>query len=243
VTVGSRGKDSRWLTGCLSRWTIRRIRFMLMTGAQSAMMAAISQERMCFSMVMLRKFLYGVLVLLLVLQVACGNLAPEGTKQSSTAPASTGTTRPTPTMTTAPSQPGNGLDDRLSGSWTNEPTRVSVLVDQLGQPVGSVPVGDWYFFDGKGRYVRVARFITFAVGGIHVEEGRYQTENGTVLLFDRMESFFPDSGSPQKARYREATTEMVLIHYRPAVENSIDVLYMKSGTDGAEVPFRRCVEK
>lgn len=189
----------------------------------------------------LRKILATALVLLLVVQVACGSQTPAGTTQTSTA-TSTGTAAPTTTVTSGPTQSEDGLDDRLTGAWTNESARTRVQVDQSGRPVGSVPVGDWYLFDGMGRYVRIARFITFAVGGIHVEEGRYQTEKGTFLLYDRTESFFPDPGSPQKAKYREATLETVFIHYRPSVESSIDVLYLKSGANGEEVRFRRCVD-
>lgn len=181
------------------------------------------------------------LVMLLVAQVACGSLTPAGTTQTSAVTSKTETTGPTATATVKPTQSEDGLDDRLTGAWTNEAARTRVQVDQAGKPVGSVPIGDWYLFDGKGRYVRIARFITFAVGGIHVEEGRYQTEKG-ILLYDRTESFFPDPGSPQKAKYREATLETVLIHYRLSVENSIDVLYLKSGANGEEVRFRRCVD-
>jgi len=182
------------------------------------------------------------LVMLLLIQVACASLTPAWTTQTSTGTSMTETTGPTATATVQTTQPENGLDDRLSGAWTNEPDRTRVQVDQMGKPVGSVPVGDWYLFDGKGRYVRIARFMTFAIGGILVEEGRYQTENATVTLYDRTESFFPDPGSPQKAKYRETTLETVFIRYRPAVENSIDVLYLKSGADGEEVRFRRCVD-
>jgi len=189
----------------------------------------------------LRKILSGALFLLLVLQVACGSQTSTGTTKTSSMN-STGTSGPTTTVTSGPTQSEDGLDDRLTGTWTNESARTKVQVDQAGKPVGSVPVGDWYLFDGKGRYVRIARFITFAVGGIHVEEGRYQTEKGSVLLYDRTESFFPDPGSPQKAKYREATLETVLIHNRLSVENSIDVLYLKSGANGEEVRFRRCVD-
>jgi len=129
-------------------------------------------------------------------------------------------------------------DDRLTGQWTNGDKIVKVVIGGDGKPVGEIPVGEWYNFDGSGRFVRIARFMTFAIGGIMVEEGDYSTENGVLYLSNRTESFFPDEGSPQHAKYREPLTDdSISFWYRISLEQNMNALYMRSDPGQSEIRF------
>jgi len=151
------------------------------------------------------------------------------------------TTVPTPSTASKPT-PKPTVDDKLVGYWTNEPGRLKVFLDGLGKPGQPVPIGEWYVFDSEGRYYRIARFMTFAIGGIMVEEGRYEAKSGVIRLFDRTESFFPDEGSPQKAKFREALTADETYYYRLDVDQSTDALFLKTNPSVDAVRFLRCTD-
>lgn len=151
------------------------------------------------------------------------------------------TTAPTQSPTTEPT-PKPMIDDKLVASWTNEPGRLKVTLDSLGKPGQPVPIGEWYVFDAEGRYFRIARFMTFAIGGIMVEEGSYEAKSGVVRLFNRTESFFPDEGSPQKAKYREALGTAETFYYHFDLEQSVDVLFLKTSLSGDAVRFLRSAD-
>jgi hypothetical protein len=131
-----------------------------------------------------------------------------------------------------------GPEKQLVGLWTTESQQVRVELNSKGEPVGSVPVGQWYFFEATGRYWHAARFMTFAIGGVMIQEGRCETANGEIRFLDRTDSFYPDKGSPQQAKYREAIDNETLL-YRVVTENSVDVLYLKAGEQDQEVRYLR----
>lgn len=133
--------------------------------------------------------------------------------------AQTSQSLPVTTASTAPALPA------LSGEWTTHQDRTGIALTQDGKPAGPIPVGEWYHFQADGHYDRVARFMTFAIGGVAVEEGQYEVRltdtrssgqlvnpdvSFDLVLFKRTESFFPDAGSPQQAKYRSATTDETL---------------------------------
>lgn len=127
-------------------------------------------------------------------------------------------------------------DERLAGLWTTAKSRQTITLDADGKPAGEIPVGIWYRFDPSGAYYRVARYMTFAIGGVAVEEGRYRTANGEIALFQNTESFFPDEGSPQKPKYRETIADSNLI-YQLKGEGSDMVLLLKAGPEQPEVEY------
>lgn len=131
--------------------------------------------------------------------------------------------------------PTPSLDPSLFGQWTNQVDRTRISVDDDGRPDGAVTIGIWYEFRSDGRYVSVARHMTFAIGGVSVEEGRYVLADTGLRLSGRTWSFFPDEGSPQKKQYREKQEDASLA-YRLAREEGVDVLYL-SMSDRTEVRF------
>lgn len=84
--------------------------------------------------------------------------------------------------------------------------------------------------------------MTFAIGGSMVEEGRYEAKSGVIRLFDRTESFFPDEGSPQKAKFREPLHTDETYYYRLDVEQSIDALFLKTNPSADAIRFLRCTD-
>jgi hypothetical protein len=143
----------------------------------------------------------------------------------------TGTT--TPPTTTQPV-----LDSRLVGVWTNKDATASVSLNDQGEPTGVVPVGEWYSFSASGNYFWVGRFMTFAIGGVSVNEGKVSLSGDQLNLKSRTESFFPDEGSPQQKKYREPLTDTSLI-IRFEQKDGQEVLIVKAGTDQPEVTFYR----
>jgi hypothetical protein len=135
----------------------------------------------------------------------------------------------------------NGPDVRLIGLWTTESQQARVTLNSKGEPVGIVPVGQWYFFEATGLYWHAARFMTFAIGGVMIQEGRCDTIADTLIMTDRTDSFYPDEGSPQQAKYREAIEDETLL-YRVVTENGVDVLYLKAGAQEQEVRYLRSKE-
>jgi hypothetical protein len=136
------------------------------------------------------------------------------------------------------------VDPQLIGLWTNRKDRMRVELDKQGKPVGhvpvgQVPVGQWYQFNEDGTYYWVARHMTFAIGGVSVEEGRFTESEGKLLLLDRTESFFPDKGSTQKEKFRSPIADGE-IYFRLASEYSEYVLMIKTGVDQPEVAYRPC---
>lgn len=131
------------------------------------------------------------------------------------------------------------LDERLFGTWTTAASRVKATLDAEGKPTGSVPVGIWYAFSQDGRYYRIARYMTFAIGGVAVEEGSFSTEQNKIVLSHNTESFFPDEGSPQKPKYRETIADSTLI-YKFSDDNDHKILSIQSGDDQPEVQYFWC---
>jgi hypothetical protein len=143
----------------------------------------------------------------------------------------TGTT--TPATTAKPA-----FDSRLVGMWTNKDPKIGVSLDDQGKPAGTVPVGEWYSFGDSGNYFWVGRFMTFAVGGVSVSEGKFSQSGDALIFKSRTESFFPDKGSPQKEKYREPAADTSLI-IRFDKQGDQDVLIVKTGADEPEVTFYR----
>ncbi len=150
------------------------------------------------------------------------------------------TAQTTQTTTAQPTKPP--LDDKLIGCWTTDPDRRLVNLGDQGKPIGPIPVGEWIRFDSEGRYARIGRYMTFAIGGTHVEEGRFEASSGVIRLLDRTESFFPDQGSPQKAKYRENLSGEETFYYQWDAQSSMDVLLLKTGISADAVPFGRCAD-
>ena len=152
------------------------------------------------------------------------------------APAATSATSSTAVPSTT-----SATDSRLVGLWTTEAEAVRISLNEKGEPVDAIPVGQWYSFDAAGQYFWVARHMTFAIGGVMVEEGRYGPARDGLRLYGRTESFFPDKGSPQKAKYREPLPETALV-CRIAEEDGTEVLFIKSASDQPEIRYIRCSE-
>jgi hypothetical protein len=138
------------------------------------------------------------------------------------------------------------LDQQLIGQWTTASKRVGVSITSAGKPVGAVTIGEWYNFRKDGTYYRVARFMTFAIGGVSVEEGRYKTadpglveENSLLMLYDRTDSFYPDKGSPQKAKYREPADDQNL-YYQIVTRNEGQALALQTAADQQAIDYWRC---
>lgn len=104
------------------------------------------------------------------------------------------------------------LDPQLVGQWTTSAGRAPADIDDKGQPVGDYAIGVWYVFRADGTYFSVANHMTFAIGGLAVEEGRYEVVAGDLHLFHRTWSFFPFEGSPQKKQYRTVQTDATLTY-------------------------------
>lgn len=133
----------------------------------------------------------------------------------------------------------SGVDKALLGLWTTEANLTRIALTARGEPPESVPIGQWVSFDATGRWFQAAKYITIAIGGVAVEEGSVSAQNGQAKVTGRTESFFPDPGSPQQAKYRTAAPDLSLL-YRTATENGEKVLYLKSGVNGTETRYRRC---
>ena len=131
------------------------------------------------------------------------------------------------------------IDESLIGQWTTETSLLRVKLDEKGQPAGIIPIGQWIAFSTNGTYFRVARHITFAIGGASVEEGRFEAVNGSLLLFERKTSFYPDKGSPQMPSSRQAAENESLL-YQITNDGSDLVLVLKSGSDETGVSYRYC---
>lgn len=170
-----------------------------------------------------KTILIGLLVVSSLLAAGCGFFAA-GTATSATTDTS-GTTRV--------------ADKNLLGQWTTEAGLLRVMLDEKGQPTGIIPIGQWIAFSANGTYFRVARYITFAIGGVSVEEGQFEAVNGSLLLFERKTSFYPDKGSPQMPSYRQ-TAENESLLYQISKDGSDTVLALKSGTDETGISYRYC---
>ncbi len=133
---------------------------------------------------------------------------------------------------------GTSIDPALTGLWTNDPGLTRISLNDRGEPTASVPVGQWHAIQAGGRWYQVARFMTFAIGGVAVEEGTAAASGGSLRISSRTRSFFPDPGSPQQAVYRSAEPDLTFL-YRLASENGEAILYLKSGEGEAETRFRR----
>ena len=131
-------------------------------------------------------------------------------------------------------------DPRLTGVWTTRSDRLVVSVDEAGKPRTDVPVGEWYAFFTNGRYVHIARYMTFAVGGVQVEEGAYASTHDGLKLTGRTQSFFPDEGSPQKAKYREAVDGDLILVFRTAEKEGVKALLLRVSAENPEVLFLLC---
>jgi hypothetical protein len=138
--------------------------------------------------------------------------------------------------TSAAQNPTPVLDERLFGQWSNQADPSAIDVNAAGEPVGTVSIGIWFIFRENGSYVQVANHMTFAIGGVAVEEGRYAVEGDRLLLSNRTWSFFPFEGSPQKKQYRTAQADAKLT-FRFAEEDGVRILYLAE-TNTAEVLFR-----
>jgi len=146
------------------------------------------------------------------------------------------------TATTATSSTGSStvvLDESLFGQWTTEPTLVRAVLNEKGEPTGTIPVGQWITFRADGTYYRVSRHITVAIGGAGVEEGRYEAVNGSILLFERKISFYPDQGSPQKPSYRQPE-EQENLQYEFKQASSGRELLLRSGQDDQGIRYSFC---
>ncbi len=126
----------------------------------------------------------------------------------------------------------------LLGQWTDHSDYQTVSLNDKGEPLSSVPVGEWYFFRKDGRYVHIYRFVTFAVGGVSVEEGQFSVGQDTLDLKNRTLSFFPDEGSPQKASYREPIPQDLTIFYRLETKNKTDILYLRQEEEPEKAFYR-----
>lgn len=131
-------------------------------------------------------------------------------------------------------------DPRLTGVWTTREDRLHVSLDDAGRPKTDVPVGQWYDFLANGRYIRIARYMTFAVGGVQVEEGSYASTSDGLKLTGRTRSFFPDEGSPQKAEFRVAEDGDVSLVFRTSEEGGLKALWIRASSEDAEVLYRLC---
>ena len=131
------------------------------------------------------------------------------------------------------------LDEALLGQWTTESSLLRVMLNDKGEPTGTIPVGQWISFQADGSYFRVARHITIAIGGIGVEEGRYEAVNGSILLFERKTSFYPDQGSPQKPSYRQSEDNEHLQYEISQTATGRD-LVLKSGQDDQGIRYAYC---
>ncbi len=127
------------------------------------------------------------------------------------------------------------LDDRLFGQWSSQADPSAISLDSAGQPIGTVPIGIWFLFHENGMYERVANFMTFAIGGVSVEEGRYAVKGDQLVLTARLDSFFPFEGSPQQKHYRTSEADSSL-SFRFGTEDGAVVLYLAE-TNSAEVLF------
>lgn len=194
-----------------------------------------------FPKILLLVLLLSILLLTGLLLGSCQYFQPAGTTPLTSATSSASGATTATTATTAAVE----IDTRLTGLWTNESARTKVSVNAKGEPEGVVPVGEWYAFAAtsaaSGRYYRVARFMTFAIGGVSVEEGLYATREGVIYLTGKTESFFPDQGSPQKAKYRVPLEDSVLL-YRFADIDGKPVLHLRTAPEEPEVGFARCLE-
>lgn len=167
--------------------------------------------------------LISLLVFLVVVASSCGIFTPG-------------------TATTATSGTSNAtvvLDETLLGQWTTETSLLRVVLNDKGEPTGAIPVGQWVSFQADGTYYRVARHITVAIGGIGVEEGRYEAVNGSMLLFERKTSFYPDEGSPQKTSYRQPEDDENLQYEISKTATGRD-LVLKSGQDDQGTRYTFC---
>jgi hypothetical protein len=134
-----------------------------------------------------------------------------------------------------PTQP-TGTDIRLVGLWANKAGQIQIALNEKGEPATLVPVGEWFEFDASGRYFKAARHMTFAIGGVSVEEGIYTSQGNNLRLTRRTESFFPDQGSPQQAKYRGPLADEASVYRIDSKEGSA-VLYLSSGMDQPETAF------
>jgi len=175
---------------------------------------------------------------------------------TATQPTATATTIPPSSLTTTPSTGSSTgtsisqttdkpVDIRLVGEWTTQKELQCVSLLSTGQPTGPVPVGEWYAFKPDGSYFRVTRFMTFAIGGIGVEEGRYRCQpsgsvagESTLTLYNRTDSFYPDEGSPQKPSYREPVADQVWLYSIVSVAGS-PALQLRLNQDETAVQYRQ----
>ncbi len=137
---------------------------------------------------------------------------------------------------------GCGGSARPIGQWTNATDGTVVLLDENGKPTTPVPVGEWYRFNADGSYYKVARYMTFAIGGVSVVEGRYTVQGTALKLVQRTESFFPDEGSPQPAKSRVPLADEAEMIWRTDRAGGVDTLYLSSGADQPEIAFRAVKE-
>ena len=112
----------------------------------------------------------------------------------------------------AAEKPTPVLDPDLAGQWTTAADRTHVAIDAQGQPVGDFPIGVWFEFRADGTYFSSANHMTFAIGGISVEEGRYEAKDGVLRLTQRTFSFYPFEGSPQKKQVRTPQSDATLTY-------------------------------
>jgi len=117
------------------------------------------------------------------------------------------------------------LDERLYGQWSDQADAIAVDLNEAGEPVGAVAIGTWFVFHEDGSYERVANYMTFAIGGVAVEEGRYAVDGNKLVLTNRTDSFFPFEGSPQKRHYRTAVADGSLT-FRFGTEDGKAVLFL-----------------
>jgi hypothetical protein len=173
-----------------------------------------------------RTSLLGLAILWAILSGGCAIFTP-----------GTATTATTTTSSTSGSTVV--LDASLFGQWTTEPTLVRVVLNEKGEPTETIPVGQWIAFLADGTYYRVSRHITVAIGGVGVEEGRYEAVNGSILLFERKSSFYPDQGSPQKPSYRQPE-ENENLKYEIQQASSGRELILRSGEDDQGIRYSFC---
>ena len=176
-----------------------------------------------------RIFMFSLLVVIAMTASSCRIFSP-GSATSTTSETSVSNATSASTVV---------LDQALLGQWTTESSLIRVVVNEKGETTGEIPVGQWIEFQADGAYYRVARHITVAIGGIGVEEGRYEAVNGSVLLFERKTSFFPDQGSPQKPSYRQPEGNENL-QYAISKTAAGRELTLKSGQDDMGIRFTYC---
>lgn len=107
------------------------------------------------------------------------------------------------------------LDEDLIGLWSSQGPSGEMVDPATGYSTGSIYNGEWYLFRKDGTFRYVIASSGQIVSGVVVQEGKFTSSKGEILLTDVKESCYPDpSRKGQGEAYKNKSVEDIALQYR-----------------------------